>query len=147
MSAKVLTGAVFSVAALSAVTFFFLSNASPYVNVEQAKTTPGDNLHLAGDMDRNTLEVNPQRRMVTFDLIDQDKKRVRVLYEGYPPANMGQATQVVAVGRMENGTFRSHKLLLKCPSKYESETGKGNQFEKAGLQKIGAGSEAPAQGY
>lgn len=147
MSAKVLTGAVFSVAALSAVTFFFLSNASPYVNVEQAQRTPGNNLHLAGDMDRNTLEVNPQRRTVRFDLIDQDKKRVRVLYEGYPPANMGQATQVVAVGRMENGEFKSHKLLLKCPSKYEAEVGEGNQFERAGLQKANAGLEVPAKGY
>ena len=147
MSAKVLTGAVFSVAALSAVTFFFLSNASPYVNVEQAKTTAGNNLHLAGDMDRDTLVVNPQRRTVSFDLIDQDKKRVRVLYEGYPPANMGQATQVVAVGRMENGEFKSHKLLLTSPSKYESENQAENPFEKAAKQSTAAGTEAPAKGY
>jgi cytochrome c-type biogenesis protein CcmE len=33
---------------------------------------------------------------------------------------MGQASKVVAVGTMREGEFHSRKLLLKCPSKYES---------------------------
>jgi len=37
------------------------------------------------------------------------------------PQNMGEATKVVAIGGMKDGKFVSDQLLVKCPSKYESE--------------------------
>jgi cytochrome c-type biogenesis protein CcmE len=46
---------------------------------------------------------------------------MNVIYSGPPPSNMGEATQVVAVGGMKDGVFRAHQLNLKCPSKYEGK--------------------------
>ncbi len=112
---------VFSVAGLSALVFAFVSNASPYVTVAEAKTRPGDNLHLKGDINKDSLAIAAAAAKVTFDLTDEEGQIVTVVYSGPPPANMGDATQVVAIGGMEGKVFAAHKLLLKCPSKYESE--------------------------
>jgi cytochrome c-type biogenesis protein CcmE len=108
---------------LTAMMYAFLTQASPYVTVAQAKEMSGDNLHLAGDLDRASLDVNTRQGHVEFFLTDEEGIRQHVVYDGPPPSNMGSATQVVAVGGMsENGTFVARRLILKCPSKYEEGT-------------------------
>ncbi|MFW5698186.1 MAG: cytochrome c maturation protein CcmE [Fimbriimonadaceae bacterium] len=108
---------------LTAMMYAFLTQASPYVTVAQAKEMNGDNLHLAGDLDRASLDVDTRQGHIEFFLTDEEGKRQHVMYDGPPPSNMGSATQVVAVGGMgENGTFVARRLILKCPSKYEEGT-------------------------
>lgn len=99
----------------------FLSNASPYVTVAEAKASMADDLHLAGDMDKSTLETDVRARTVRFTLTDEQGQSLPVIYTGTPIANMGEATKVVAIGKCEEGVFKAHKLLIKCPSKYEAE--------------------------
>ncbi|MCH7814788.1 MAG: cytochrome c maturation protein CcmE [Planctomycetes bacterium] len=117
---------VLTVVGLSAVVFSFIRNASPYVTVAQAGEMRGNNLHLAGDIDRSTLTVASFNNTVTFKIVDEEGAEVTVVYHGPPPANMGEATKVVAVGSMVGDHFEAHKLLLKCPSKYESEADPGS---------------------
>lgn len=112
---------VLTVVGLSAVVFSFIRNASPYVTVAQAGEMRGNNLHLAGDIDRSTLKVASFNNTVTFKIVDEEGAEATVVYHGPPPANMGEATKVVAVGSMVGDHFEAHKLMLKCPSKYESE--------------------------
>ncbi len=114
---------VLSAVGLTAVVTAFLTNASPYVTVAQAATMSADNLHLAGDIVPGTVQVSPHSKRVTFTLKDAEGRTMPVLYRGAPPANMGSATKVVAVGGVKDGVFACEKLLLKCPSKYESEGG------------------------
>lgn len=99
----------------------FMSTASPYVDIEQAKKASANNLHLAGDINRDSLQVDARQSRVAFTLTDEKGDTVPVVYEGHTPANMGDATRVVAVGGMRDGVFKADKLLLKCPSKYESK--------------------------
>ncbi len=99
----------------------FLANASPYVTVAEAKQLQGDNLHLAGDILKETLKVDGAAQTVRFQLKDEKGDLVEVLYKGPQPANMGEATKVVVVGGVQDGVFHAHKMLVKCPSKYESE--------------------------
>lgn len=106
---------------MSAVVFAFVTNASPYVTVAQAKTMKGNNLHVAGELMLETVQSNPAARLVTFNLKDDTGDIIAVRYQGVTPANLRAATRVVAVGGYRNGEFQSEKLLLKCPSKYESE--------------------------
>lgn len=106
---------------LTAVVFAFLQNASPYVSVAEAKTTKGDNLHLAGAIIKESILVRSTVPEVRFEVRDDNGDRLPVVYAGHPPANLSSATRVVAVGGYADGAFKSHKLLLKCPSKYESE--------------------------
>ncbi len=121
MTLRSLVSLVVAGAGLAAVVFAFLVNASPYVTVSQAKTSHGNNLHLAGAIQRETLLSSSASRTVRFDLMDDDGGTMPVLYHGATPANLETATRVVAVGGMENGVFKAHDMLLKCPSKYEQK--------------------------
>lgn len=118
-------GAVLSVlagtVAMSLIIYAFIANASPYVTIKEAKLSRADDLHVAGDLDRASLETDVRARQVRFTLTDEAGDRLPVVYAGAPISNMGEATQVVAIGKCEDGTFLAHKLLVKCPSKYEAE--------------------------
>lgn len=111
----------------------FLTNASPYVTVAEALKTPGTDLHLAGDL------LNPEvhggaQESISFTLRDQNKQVIPVEYTGEAIENLGEAKKVVAIGGMENGVFVSHKLLIKCPSKYtpnDAKSGESNLTSNA----------------
>lgn len=113
--------AIVAVFAMAAVVTAFMSNASPYVTIAQAKTASGDRLHLAGDIIKSTVHNDLKKHELTFDIKDADGAVVTVAHVGEPPANMGDATKVVAIGKMNGDRFVSDQLLVKCPSKYESE--------------------------
>jgi cytochrome c-type biogenesis protein CcmE len=121
MKAGTIITIVLTVAGLCAVVFAFVKNSSPYVTVAQAKASDRPSVHLAGDIDKSTVTVG--RGTVSFLITDEKGDTAQVVFSGPPPANMGEATKVVAIGAMKNGVFEAHKLLLKCPSKYESEAG------------------------
>lgn len=122
MRVGVLIAVVLGVFGLSAMLFAFLTQASPYVTVKAARSMSADNLHLAGDIRRETVQANARENWVKFTLVDKAGDETPVLYRGPQPANMGSATQVVAVGGMKDGVFHARELLLKCPSKYESQS-------------------------
>jgi cytochrome c-type biogenesis protein CcmE len=111
---------VLTVAGLSAVVFAFVKNSSPYVTVAQAKESNRQSVHLSGDIDKTSVAVGVGS--VSFTITDKEGATARVVYTGPPPANMGEAKQVVAIGKMNGEVFEANKLLLKCPSKYESES-------------------------
>ncbi len=120
------TGAIVStgvaVLATTAMVFAFMSSASPYVNVAQAREMRGRRLHLAGDILKNSARADLAGGKLSFRLKDERGEVVTVVHRGDPPANMAQATKVVAVGTMKGDEFHSAgKLLIKCPSKYEDE--------------------------
>ncbi|HWA81994.1 MAG TPA: cytochrome c maturation protein CcmE [Fimbriimonadaceae bacterium] len=112
--------AVVCLMALGGVVYAFMANSSPYVTVAQAKSSTADNLHVAGDIIKDTVHQDLANRTLTFDIKDETGT-VKVIYTGTPPQNMGEANKVVAEGGMKDGVFVSDKLLVKCPSKYESE--------------------------
>jgi cytochrome c-type biogenesis protein CcmE len=115
-----LIAVVVAVAGLGTAIVAFVGNASPYVTVAEARKNPAGGLHLAGDIVPGTVGTDREAMLVRFQLRDEAGDTVWVRYDGLPPANMGQASKVVAVGTMREGEFHSRKLLLKCPSKYES---------------------------
>ncbi len=113
--------AIVAMLALAAVVAAFMSNASPYVTVAQAKSSAGTRLHLAGDILKRTVNTDLVNHALTFDVKDKNGDVMTVRHIGEPPANMNEATEVVAIGKVENGEFISEKLLVKCPSRYEGE--------------------------
>ncbi len=107
--------------AILLIGYAFVSNSSPYVTINEAKKTKGENLHLAGDLVDGSFENLPSKKAYAFRLKDMDGNTIPVLYTGEQPANMTNVNKIVAVGKMESDYFLAHKLLIKCPSKYESE--------------------------
>jgi cytochrome c-type biogenesis protein CcmE len=121
MKAGPIITAIVAIMALAAVVTAFMSNASPYVTIAQAKTATGDHLHLAGDILQPTLHNDLTKHVLSFDLKDADGNVVTVEYRGEPLGNVSEANKVVAIGKLEDGKFKSDKVLVKCPSKYEAE--------------------------
>jgi len=97
-----------------------MTNASPYVTIRQARTMEGNQLHLAGDLLKNSISTDFKTHTLKFRLKDSEGQVVTVLHKGEPPENMSEVTKVVAIGGMQGDQFVSNKLLLKCPSKYEA---------------------------
>lgn len=116
-----LVAVVLTLGGLTAVVFAFMSNASPYVTVVEAKTRPATNQHVSGDIVAGSVNVDYRAAKAQFELKDAEGQTMKVVYSGSIPSNMTTATKVVAVGGYKDGAFHSEKLLLKCPSKYESE--------------------------
>lgn len=123
MKTKAIVALVLTLFGLAAMIGAFLTNASPYVTIAEAKSIKGDNLHLAGDLDKSTIRNVISKQEVHFSLRDEKGEVIQVVYHGPAPANLGEATKVVAVGGMKEGSFHASKLLIKCPSKYESSKG------------------------
>lgn len=120
-------GAVISgVVALGAavgLTTVFIQNASPYATVEEAGKYSGSNgIHIAGQLVAETLQQDPMKKQIRFQLKD-DSGVMNVVYTGSPITNLHTATQVVVIGSYTDGTFHARDMLVKCPSKYESEKG------------------------
>ena len=109
--------AVVAVGALAAV---FVNNASPYVSIAEAKYSKGSGLHVAGQVEANSIQTDLAHNEIKFRLQDTNGQVLPVVYTGAPVSSLGTATKVVAIGQMQGGQFRSDQLLVKCPSKYES---------------------------
>lgn len=114
--------AVAALLAIGALGAVFVTNASPYVSISEAKSSSGDGLHVAGQIEPNSIRSDIRRNQIDFVLKDDSGQKLPVVYTGAPVSNLGTATKVVAIGGMKNGAFVSSQLLVKCPSKYESET-------------------------
>jgi cytochrome c-type biogenesis protein CcmE len=113
--------AVVALIAMAGVVIAFMSNASPYVTIAQAKSAPGDRLHLAGDIVKSSVKNDLVHHALSFQVKDQNGDVVTVMHRGEPPQNMSEATKVVAIGKMEGDNFVSDQLLVKCPSRYEEK--------------------------
>jgi cytochrome c-type biogenesis protein CcmE len=112
---------VIAILGLGALAFSFLSTASPYVTIAEAKVISGTRLHLAGEIVEDSLNIQPESSLVTFMLKDEDGETILVNYKGTKPNSIDHAERVVAIGSMGDSEFVAEDLLLKCPSRYESE--------------------------
>jgi len=58
----------------------------------------------------------------TFYMEDEDGNELEVIYEKGKPNNFEQATSIVVQGKYDqDGRFHANNILVKCPSKYQSE--------------------------
>ncbi len=102
--------------------FSFQSSLTPYVNFAQAKAVTG-NVQVRGTLVDQQVTMADEGRLVQFVLRDEAGEEVPVSYRGTKPDNMEHATSVVAIGKYRQDRFEAEKLLVKCPSKYQSAQG------------------------
>jgi len=120
LKGPVITTAV-ALLAMTGVVAAFLTSASPYVTVAQARESSGNRLHLLGALEKGSIHADFKNHAMTFRLRDPKGEICTVRHIGEPPSNLAEAKEVVAIGSMEKGEFVSEQLLLKCPSKYEGD--------------------------
>jgi len=75
--------------------------------------------HIPGD----NSEVEAQgglAKVLHEAVIDANRPRLQVVYEGVKPDLLRDEAQAIMTGRIgEDGVFHAEELLLKCPTKYE----------------------------
>lgn len=120
LKGPVVTAVVASLA-LAGVVVAFVSNASPYVTIAQAKTVGGDSLHLAGALVKGSCGTDFSTGHTRFRLKDDSGATVWVEHLGVKPATLEEAEKVVAIGSMRGNEFVARDLLVKCPSKYDDK--------------------------
>ena len=100
----------------------FKSSLTPYVTFAQAKTMTGS-VQVRGVLGAEQVVVSEDGQGIAFRLRDEKGQEALVVYKGTKPDGIEQATSIVAIGKYHNEQFIAEKLLVKCPSKYQSAQG------------------------
>lgn len=121
---------LFVVVAIGVLISLF-ANTSTYSDFGTAMQNQGSEYHIIGKLVRDKPVVYDTRvdaNRFTFYMTDQKGNEKHVTYKGAKPQDFEKADQMVVIGKMVNDTsFVSSSLLLKCPSKYNDKK-KPQQF-------------------
>ena len=115
-----------------AVVVTTLTDSSTYSDFKDAIATPGKEVHIIGSLDKNKpIDYDAQKSVnrFSFYLIDDKGLEKKVIYNNPKPQDFEKSEKVVVIGSMKNDDFLASSLLLKCPSKYNS-----NKPEKFGTK-------------
>jgi cytochrome c-type biogenesis protein CcmE len=122
MKAKYILGIIIIVTFIIWAGISFNKTLTPYVSIAEAKAA-ATTVQVKGQRaDKGTFDTD--NNLFTFRLIDDHGEQITVVYDGAKPGNFEQATEVVCVGKYENGSFKAKEILVKCPSKYMEEQAK-----------------------
>lgn len=103
----------------------FKSSLTPYVTFAQAKTISGS-VQVRGVLVSDQMVMTDGGKAIQFKLLDETGQEAIIVYKGTKPDGLAQAASIVAIGRYQNNQFIAEKLLVKCPSKYQSAQGSEN---------------------
>jgi cytochrome c-type biogenesis protein CcmE len=99
----------------------FKETLTPYVSYTQAREVDRV-VQVMGALEKGSSSYEDARDFLFFTLQDpKSHETIRVRYKGLKPANFEDAISIVAIGQYDEGAkeFEAHKLLVKCPSKYQ----------------------------
>lgn len=98
----------------------FKRNLTPYVDFDEAKKSLGV-VQVIGELVTDQTRYDLETQKLYFTLKNDKDEKLLVSYTGPKPANFEDATNVVVLGKYENGEFVAEQVLVKCPSKYQGE--------------------------
>ena len=104
----------------------FKSSLTPYVTFAKAKTMSGS-VQVRGVLISERVIMTEDKKAITFKLQDENGREALIVYKGTKPDGIEEATSIVAIGKYQNDQFIAEKLLVKCPSKYQSVQGSVNK--------------------
>jgi cytochrome c-type biogenesis protein CcmE len=110
-----------------------LSDSSSYASLDEAFGKPGREYHVVGTLDRSqpiVYEPSVNASLTKFSMVDLNGRKCEVNLAMAKPNDLERAERLVLIGEAgKDGTFHAKDMLLKCPSKYNSE----NKVTTAGL--------------
>jgi cytochrome c-type biogenesis protein CcmE len=125
MKKKYIIGGVIVLAAIIYLLYLnFSSSVSYYVTVsefyERSVELGDTNIRIAGKIADNTVEWNAGELELKFT-ITEGGESMPVIYKGTQPAGFKADSNLLVEGKYNSGGFfQATRLILKCPSKYES---------------------------
>jgi len=106
-----------------AVVVTTLTDSSTYSNFSEASAMPGKEFHIIGHLDKSKAidyDATKNVNRFSFYLVDDKGLEKKVVYNNPKPQDFEKSEKVVVIGSMKNNEFLAKSLLLKCPSKYNS---------------------------
>ena len=116
-----IVGVVVIVAALLFGASAMADSLTPYKSIAEAKEAKG--LVQVSGLVKDGKSAYDGAGNFTFTLTDDKGNELPVLYKRVKPGNFDQAIGVVAIGRYKGSVLEAEQLLVKCPSKYETQYG------------------------
>ncbi|MBS1952279.1 MAG: Cytochrome c-type biogenesis protein CcmE, heme chaperone [Cytophagales bacterium] len=124
--------AIVVIAAAIGIIIATAGDASTYVNFDQAHQLAlegkSTQIHVVGQLKKDTaghvvgLQTSDDKLSFSFVLVDDNQKEQNVIYNEPMPPDFLKSEKVVVIGGYQNDQFIAHKILLKCPSKYQNNT-------------------------
>ena len=125
MNVKIIAAIVLLAAGIGLGVTSFRKSMTPYISFAEARQASGM-VQVNGTLADKNYVLKPQEQYLEFKLKDDHGEVMTVEYRGTVPGNFDQATSVVAIGHYDQGRFRADQLLVKCPSKYQTQAEKGS---------------------
>lgn len=127
---QLLIGGLVIAAALGYLFFSSFSSAVVYYyrldELAAAKLGPEQLVRVSGELDKESVVYDPTRPILTFRLRSPDgADTLAVTYRDVMPDNFLQGKEAVVTGYLRGDEFQAESMLLKCPSKYESQAAAG----------------------
>jgi cytochrome c-type biogenesis protein CcmE len=123
---KFFIGGLLILGAIAYVTISsFQTNAIYYLTLKEMNAQRGSLINqpvrINAPLDKSSIRFDDKTLTLRFNLVD-DNLVLPVMYKGVKPDTFEQGESVVAEGKLgPDGTFQASMILVKCPSKYESE--------------------------
>jgi cytochrome c-type biogenesis protein CcmE len=111
-----------ALAAFALLGWYALQNSSvEYCSIARAKAI-GKTVQVTGAWVKEAgCSYNANENVFSFVMRDESGEKLPVRLHGAKPNNFELSTKVVAQGAYNGGVFNAHKVLTKCPSKYEGQ--------------------------
>ena len=120
MNRKILLG-ILLLAFVGYAGWSFMDAVTPYVGIAEARRNTS-NVQVKGLLAAGAPAPHMEGNLFVFTLQDEETGETMVVhYHGTKPDQFDEAYHVVAIGKYQDTAFEAHKLLIKCPSKYEQQ--------------------------
>ena len=123
---KFFIGGLLILGAIAYVTISsFQTNAIYYLTLKELNVQRGSLINqpvrINAPLDKSSIQFDDKTLVLKFNLIEENLT-LPVVYKGVKPDTFEQGESVVAEGKLgTDGVFQASTILVKCPSKYESE--------------------------
>ena len=111
------------IAVAIAVIISVYSSSSTYGTFHDAQSS-GSTLQVIGKLDKQKeqyYDATKDANYFSFYLTDDKGEECKVIFTGTKPQDFEKSENVVLTGQMVGKEFHAHKILMKCPSKYNND--------------------------
>lgn len=119
MNVKIVIAVVLLAVAAGIGLTSFKKTMTPYITFREARGASGM-VQVSGTLANKDYTLKEAEQFLKFQLKDLNGDVMPVVYRGTIPGNFDQAVSIVAIGEYRGDHFEADKLLVKCPSKYQT---------------------------
>lgn len=99
------------------------ADSSTYSTFDEAKEKQTE-LYVVGYLNKDKelhYEPTVDANHFSFYMKDNDSTECKVIFRGAKPQDIERSEQIVLTGKMVGSDFHASKILMKCPSKYNTD--------------------------